>query len=166
VNNLKIDENFVFPVYIYEDTLNEIKKLCEKNENEIFGYLIGLICKWNNSIYIIIEEKLFIEGTFYSHKISTSQIEGTAGKYDKEFQKLKENRNMKNLRVVGWWHSHPDLGCFLSFTDLHTQKVFFPESYQVALVLDPVNDNYEFFTLDNNVKRKYADVIYAIISRS
>jgi proteasome lid subunit RPN8/RPN11 len=163
---MKIDEDFVFPVYIYEDILSEIRKLCEKNENEIFGYLIGLIYKWNNSIYIIIEEELFIEGTFYSHKISTSQIEGTAGKYEKEFQKLKQIRNMKNLRVVGWWHSHPDLGCFLSFTDLHTQKVFFPESYQVALVVDPVKDDYKFYTLDKNKKKKYTAINYAVIARS
>ncbi|MFX1356779.1 MAG: Mov34/MPN/PAD-1 family protein [Promethearchaeota archaeon] len=163
---MKIDEDFVFPVYIYEDTLNDMRDLCKKNENEIFGYLIGLICRWNNNFYIIIEEKLFIEGTFYSHKLSTSQIEGTAGKYEREFQKLKKNKNMKNLRVVGWWHSHPDLGCFLSFTDLHTQKVFFPESYQVALVIDPVKVDYEFFTLDKNTKKKYIIVNHAVISRT
>ena len=43
-----------------------------------------------------------------------------------------------DLEMVGWYHTHPGLGVFLSATDLRTQKRFFPQPWHVALVLDPV----------------------------
>ncbi|MFW9866805.1 MAG: Mov34/MPN/PAD-1 family protein [Candidatus Thorarchaeota archaeon] len=158
------EKDFIFPVYIYEEVLDHIKNLSNNTDKEIFGYLIGKILKWKAKIYIIIQEQLFIEGTVHSHKFSTSQIEGKAGEYEKEFQKLKENKKDNYLRVVGWWHSHPGIGCFLSNTDLRTQEYFFPESYQVALVVDPIRDEYKFFTLGKSSKKNYKSINNAIIS--
>ncbi len=158
-----IEENYVFPVYINKDVLEEIKKLCKRAKLEIFGYLIGNIYKWNEKRYIVIEDQLFIIGAIHSDKHSTSQIEGAAGKYEKKFQKLKRKKNNEELRIVGWWHSHPGFGCFLSRTDLHTQEFFFPESYQVALVVDPIKDELEFFTLDGKIDQRYKKLSYAII---
>ena len=162
--SMEIEENFVFPVYIYRDTLQKIDVLTKNFENEIFGYLIGNILEWNRKLYIIIEEILFILGAVHSDKFSTSQIEGTAGKYDRRFQRLKKKRENDNLRIVGWWHSHPGFGCFLSTTDLKTQEYFFPESYQVALVVDPHKEELEFFTLDKNSEKGYKSISYAILS--
>ncbi|MCK4780659.1 MAG: Mov34/MPN/PAD-1 family protein, partial [Candidatus Lokiarchaeota archaeon] len=113
---------------------------------------------------VVIEEILFILGAVHSDKFSTSQIEGTAGKYERRFQKLKKKRENDNLRIVGWWHSHPGFSCFLSHTDLKTQEYFFPESYQVALVVDPHKDELEFFTLDKNSKNGYKPISYAILT--
>lgn len=158
------DNNLVFPVYIYNRIIEKVIDLCKKFTKEIFGYLIGNILKWNNNLYIIIEDQLFIDNTINGNQFSTSQIEGTAGQYEKEFQKLKEQKKNYSLRVVGWWHSHPGFGCFLSKTDLHTQEFFFPELYQVALVVDPINDDFQFFTLDNKTDTKYKAISYAIIS--
>jgi proteasome lid subunit RPN8/RPN11 len=39
--------------------------------------------------------------------------------------------------VVGWYHSHPGLGVFMSDLDLRTQRAGFPHAHQVALVVDP-----------------------------
>lgn len=160
---MTIEENFVFPVYIYKNVLDEIKKVCKKAKLEVFGYLIGNIYKWNDKNYIVIEEQLFLIGAVHSDKYSTSQIEGTAGKYEKKFQKLKRKKNNEELRIVGWWHSHPGFSCFLSRTDLHTQEFFFPESYQVALVVDPIKEELAFFTLDGKSDKKYKEISYAII---
>lgn len=161
---MTIEEDFVFPVYIYKNVLEEIKKVCKKAKLEVFGYLIGNIHKWNDKNYIVIEEQLFLIGAVHSDKYSTSQIEGTAGKYEKKFQKLKRKKNNEELRIVGWWHSHPGFSCFLSRTDLHTQEFFFPESYQVALVVDPIKEELAFFTLDGQSYKKYNDISYAVIN--
>ncbi len=158
------DDNFVFPVYIYNHIIEEILELCKKFNKEVFGYLVGEILKWNDNLYVIIEDQLFIHNAINSNQFSTSQIEGTAGQYEKEFQKLKSLKNNDNLRIVGWWHSHPGFGCFLSKTDLHTQEFFFPELYQVALVVDPIKDEFQFFTLDDKIETKYKTMSYAIIS--
>jgi proteasome lid subunit RPN8/RPN11 len=42
------------------------------------------------------------------------------------------------LVVVGWAHSHPDLGAFFSGTDRRTQRAFFSQPWQVGLCVDPV----------------------------
>ncbi|MFX1308969.1 MAG: hypothetical protein ACFE8C_04665 [Promethearchaeota archaeon] len=161
---MSIGEDFVFPVYIYDNILDQIKELSINSEKEIFGYLVGDLLKWKEQLYIIIEEQLFIEDAVHSNKFSTSQIKGKAGEYEKEFRKLKKKKMNYNLRIVGWWHSHPNFGCFLSQVDLHTQEYFFPESYQVALVIDPVRDEFKFFTLDKASEKKYKEVNNAIIS--
>jgi proteasome lid subunit RPN8/RPN11 len=41
------------------------------------------------------------------------------------------------LRPVGWYHSHTRSEIFLSDADLEIHKRFFPESWQVALVMKP-----------------------------
>ncbi len=161
---MSIEEDFVFPVYIYEEILDQIKDLSNNSKKEIFGYLIGNTLKWKEKIYIIIEEQLFIEDAIHSNHFSTSQIKGKAGEYEKRFKELKSKKKDDNLRIVGWWHSHPNFGCFLSPTDLHTQEYFFPESYQVALVIDPIRDEFKFFTLDKASEKKYEEVSNAIIS--
>lgn len=41
-------------------------------------------------------------------------------------------------RIIGWYHSHPDFGIFLSDRDVFIQEHFFSGAGQVALVVDPV----------------------------
>ncbi|MFW9825593.1 MAG: Mov34/MPN/PAD-1 family protein [Candidatus Thorarchaeota archaeon] len=161
---MSISKDFVFPVYIEKIVLNRIIELCENSSKEIFGYLIGSILKWNEEVYVIIEEQLFIQGAVHSDQYSTFQLEGKAGEYEREFQKFKIKRKNSNLRVLGWWHSHPGLGCFLSPVDLKTQKFFFPEKYQIALVIDPAIRKYKFFTLDANTRIMYKEISHAVIS--
>jgi proteasome lid subunit RPN8/RPN11 len=42
-------------------------------------------------------------------------------------------------QLVGWYHSHPGHGIFLSATDLRTQALWFRQPWHVALVFDPVS---------------------------
>jgi len=41
--------------------------------------------------------------------------------------------------VVGWYHSHPGFGCWLSGVDINTQQSFEALSERaVAVVIDPI----------------------------
>jgi proteasome lid subunit RPN8/RPN11 len=42
--------------------------------------------------------------------------------------------------VVGWYHTHLDLGVFMSDRDMQTQRGGFPHAHQVAVVVDPMRD--------------------------
>jgi proteasome lid subunit RPN8/RPN11 len=46
-----------------------------------------------------------------------------------------------NLRIVGWFHSHPNLGAFFSSTDRTTQAAFFNQPYGVGWVIDPFTND-------------------------
>jgi proteasome lid subunit RPN8/RPN11 len=47
--------------------------------------------------------------------------------------------------VVGWYHSHPNLGAFFSGTDRHTQRSFFNNAYSLGLVIDPIRKERKWF---------------------
>ncbi|MBI3893638.1 MAG: metal-dependent protease of the PAD1/JAB1 superfamily, partial [Candidatus Wallbacteria bacterium] len=47
--------------------------------------------------------------------------------------------------LVGWHHTHPTFGCFLSSHDRFIQDHFFNLPWQVALVVDPCRNTLSFF---------------------
>lgn len=49
----------------------------------------------------------------------------------------EKDQNYEDLRIVGWYHTHPGFGIFLSDYDEFIQKNFFDLPWQVAFVLDP-----------------------------
>ena len=53
--------------------------------------------------------------------------------------KIKD-RDFPDERIVGWYHSHPGFGIFLSDHDTFIHKSFFSAPEQVAWVIDPHSD--------------------------
>ena len=51
-------------------------------------------------------------------------------------------------RILGWYHTHPSMGVFMSGQDIFTHTSFFPQRWQVALVLDPTDNTAAFFRRD------------------
>jgi proteasome lid subunit RPN8/RPN11 len=54
--------------------------------------------------------------------------------------------------VVGWYHSHPNLGAFFSETDRTTQRSFFRNPFSVGIVIDPVRDEMRAFVGPDSAK--------------
>ncbi|MFX1398654.1 MAG: Mov34/MPN/PAD-1 family protein [Promethearchaeota archaeon] len=161
---MKIEDDFVFPVYISDKILQEIKKICAGHKVEVFGYLVGEILSWKDKKYLLIEHQFYSKKSFKSNATLVAQIEGASGEFNESLEKLKKKTNNKGLRGVGWWHSHPNFGVFLSPTDVKTHTYFFPESVFVALVVDPIRDEFEFFSIDNQSDKGYKVVSSAIIN--
>lgn len=51
-----------------------------------------------------------------------------------------KDQKYPEARIVGWYHSHPGFGVFLSDHDLFIHKNFFSSPQQVAWVYDPHSD--------------------------
>jgi proteasome lid subunit RPN8/RPN11 len=47
--------------------------------------------------------------------------------------------------LLGWQHTHPGLGVFLSGYDVFIHKNFFSQPWQLALVVDPRQQEFGFF---------------------
>ncbi|VVB70571.1 JAB1/Mov34/MPN/PAD-1 ubiquitin protease [uncultured archaeon] len=147
----------IFEIYIIEETLRNItesfKKYAEKH-SEAIGFLCGKVRKWKNKKYIIIEEYITAE----------NDSNATRARFSKPaFNKL--SKKLKNKFIVGWAHSHPSYGSFLSNTDIQTHNDLFPEDYQVALVIDPLAEEEngvetKFF---KTTKNSYSEISYAVI---
>lgn len=62
-------------------------------------------------------------------------------------------------RVVGWYHTHPGFGVFLSDRDQFIHKSFFDQPFQVAFVYDPKSKDHGIFAWRDNETwrlRRYA----------
>lgn len=51
----------------------------------------------------------------------------------------EQDQKHPDLRIVGWYHTHPGFGIFLSEYDQFIQRNFFDLPWHVAFVLDPVS---------------------------
>ncbi|MEI6287550.1 MAG: Mov34/MPN/PAD-1 family protein [Bacillota bacterium] len=61
-----------------------------------------------------------------------------------DFHKVREAK-YPGLKIVGWAHTHPNFGIFLSSYDEFIQRNFFKLEQQVAYVVDPVRNERGFF---------------------
>ena len=57
----------------------------------------------------------------------------------------ERDRLHPGLDIVGWYHTHPDFGVFLSGHDRFIHEHFFAQPLQVAYVVDPVRQTRGFF---------------------
>lgn len=59
---------------------------------------------------------------------------------------LKEQKEFyPQTQIVGWYHSHPNFGVFLSGVDIETQQDCFNQPWHIAVVYDPIRDEIGFF---------------------
>jgi proteasome lid subunit RPN8/RPN11 len=57
----------------------------------------------------------------------------------------EQEERYPDKRIVGWFHTHPRMGVFLSDYDVWLHTHFFPEPWQVALVIEPCTQIGGFF---------------------
>lgn len=128
-----------------------VEHLCSNTKVELGGLLVGVpyyAPTLDNYIVVIfdgyeadggIETAVSFEYTAQTWSVMTPKLQSMPAEYV----------------VVGSYHSHPNLGVFLSTTDIDTQVSVFPLEWQVALVIDPVRKITGFFISQAGVPIKY-----------
>src|SRR5690606_14265212 len=76
------------------------------------------------------------------------------------------DRDHPGQRIVGWYHSHPDFGVFLSEYDLFIHRNFFPLPGMMALVVDPLRGEAGWFTTVDDDIRQIAGYQLAPVARA
>lgn len=116
------------PVKLRKKVLNKIRiHAVSSHGNEVAGLLLGSLR----------QDALLVSDTATGKQRSSA----THVALEDEFLVMaatKYGRLGKRKSIVGWYHSHPDLGCFVSSIDFATQKRFqalFPDA--IGLVIDP-----------------------------
>ena len=61
----------------------------------------------------------------------------------------ERDQQFPEFDIVGWYHTHPSFGIFLSHHDLFIHQHFFAQPLQVAYVVDPINQTRGFFQWRN-----------------
>jgi proteasome lid subunit RPN8/RPN11 len=127
-------------VFLREETLREIVIYSKSNLNyELGGVMVGDHYRWKDRHWIEIAGYIPAQ-----HYVNTSAsfrftVESWAG-----ITREKEKR-YNDRPVLGWHHTHPRYGIFLSGTDMFTHSNFFNMPWHVAMVVDPVRDEMGFF---------------------
>lgn len=133
----------MFYVSISATAIEKIKEHANKNINkEVIGLLIGRM----EGNTLIVEDS--VTGEIVSERTRALIVPETIAKIADEIVSGKIKGN-----VVGWYHSHPGFGVFMSEIDIKTQmkmQQFSP--YIVALIIDPTKDEMGLFTLDINTR--------------
>ncbi|MFH0973318.1 MAG: Mov34/MPN/PAD-1 family protein [Candidatus Micrarchaeota archaeon] len=148
----------VFEAYIEERALRKAFKHFEtaaESGNEAMGLLAGEAGVWEGSEFVVVTD--YLTGKNNSTAATTRlESEGIA--------EIASNLAKRDGKIiVGWCHSHPGYGCFMSSADEKAQNAFFQEKFQVALVIDPVNREKRVFKLDAGGECREAS--YAVIAR-
>lgn len=120
-------------IYILQSVYKEIHKFTQnKTTNESGGMLIGTILEEFGKTNIIISG--FIEAKYCEATPTTLKFTHETWEYvHKEIEKKHPGK-----KIVGWIHTHPDFGIFLSEYDKFIHQNFFNEDYQIAYVVDPI----------------------------
>ena len=128
------------PVFLHLDAVATIlASLPEGKPVEAGGLLVGYNCTDANGSYLLVTDAIpaaLAEGQrlslTFTHEAWHQMLEHKQCQYADEL-------------IVGWYHTHPGLGVFLSGQDLFIHQYFFADSMQVALVIDPAEFTWGLF---------------------
>ncbi len=90
-----------------------------------------------------------------SHSIEAKHYANTQASFTYTHDSWEEITRERDQRfpefdIVGWYHTHPSFGIFLSHHDLFIHQNFFAQPLHVAYVVDPINQTRGFFQWRNS----------------
>ena len=106
---------------------------------EVGGILVGNVYKDGDGPYLEITSAVIGEHTDNQGTQMTFTPDTWA-----QVAEIKD-RLFPNEKIVGWYHTHPDFGIFLSDMDKFTHRQFFSPPWTTAFVVDPVQKSEGFF---------------------
>lgn len=147
--NSSYDGSGLNPVVSVFMTQTAYSRICVHSisdmKNEVGGYLVGQWClDENKQQFIVIEHALPARYTRQGSVYLTFTQDSLVDIHD------QLDTNYKGQKIVGWYHTHPSMGVFLSHYDTWLHSHFFPEPWQVALVVEPVKATGGFFVRQKN----------------
>ncbi|MCA9153303.1 MAG: Mov34/MPN/PAD-1 family protein [Planctomycetales bacterium] len=127
------------PIFVHESVLESILDYSEQDlRQERGGFLIG---GFYHDQRQYIEVRSFLPAT--ETRAGAASLRFTHDTWASLTREV--DQRFPDELVVGWQHTHPNLGVFLSGYDLFIHRNFFRETWQVALVVDPVRQEFRFF---------------------
>jgi proteasome lid subunit RPN8/RPN11 len=110
-------------------------------ENEVGGALVGQwrVDRQTGEQFIVAEAALPARHTRQGSAFLTFTQDTLVALHQEQEERFPDKR------ILGWFHTHPRMGVFLSDYDIWLHTHFFPEPWQVALVIEPFAQTGGFF---------------------
>jgi proteasome lid subunit RPN8/RPN11 len=123
-------------------------------EKEVMGLILG-------TTYIYKDRKVSIAKDVATSEVDSSEVEVRFKNFDELFAKLETLDY--DYQILGWYHTHPGHTCFMSPTDIDTQKRMFKYDFQHGVIIDPINLDMKAYTLDPKSDKKAVERGFAIV---
>ncbi len=127
-------------VIIGNDVIERIKTICKSaSPNETMGFFVGYRCTTEDGCKLTLVKDI-IAGPVMGYRASAEVTKESRGVFLKQI--LDKHPDCSE---VGWWHSHPNFGCFLSGTDEGNHLRWYDNPFCIALVYDPIREEHAIF---------------------
>ena len=130
------------PIFLDRRTAEAIERHALSDTSvELGGILLGKEC---------VDDETGTPFVWVSEALEAKHFENTQASFTYTHDSWEEisrerDRLHPELDIVGWYHTHPDFGIFLSGHDLFIHQHFFTQPLQVAYVVDPIRQTRGFF---------------------
>lgn len=130
------------PIYLDRETADLIERHALRDTSvELGGILLGKEC---------VDEKTGLPFVIVTKSLEAKHYENTQASFTYTHDSWEEitrdrDRLHPDLDIVGWYHTHPDFGIFLSSHDQFIHRHFFAQPLQIAYVVDPIRQTRGFF---------------------
>ena len=131
-------------VYIKQDVYKALEKLAASDTTKELGsILLGEYSRELGKTHVIISR--YIEAKYTDASASTLTF--THETWD--YVHSQHEKHYPDMKIIGWQHTHPNYGIFLSNYDMFIQENFFNLPFQIAYVIDPIQNLRGFFQWKN-----------------
>lgn len=130
------------------ETMNQ--HAASEPHHEIGGVMVGSVAH-DAQTFVIVEAA--IRGQHMTH--TRGSVTFTHDSWAAIYREI--DASYPDKRIVGWYHSHPGFGIFLSEHDLFIHRNFFSAPWQVAFVTDPKARTCGLFTWQDGQIDLYAE---------
>jgi len=108
-----------------------------ETSHELGGVVVGAIGRSSKRLFI--EVANFIPATKGISRRASFEFTNEA---QEEIHQVMDAQ-FRDFKIVGWFHTHPGYGIFLSGADQFIDQNYFREKYHVAIVIDPTKTGIE-----------------------
>jgi len=123
------------------------------DKNEVGGLLLGLVYQGDVRRRERAEMLILLTHAVPSVDYKHSSVSLTMG--TEVWSRIDSHVLTGNI-VIGWYHSHPNLGAFFSGTDRKTQRAFFNQPYSLGWVIDPFRSEQKVFCGPESVEYQHS----------
>lgn len=148
-------------IYISQKVYKEIHKFAQdKTKNESGGVLIGNVLEEFGKTHIII--RAFVEAKHSEGTPTTLTFTHESWNYINS----EKDKKYPDYKILGWIHTHPNFGIFLSEYDKFIQENFFNDENNVAYVVDPIqNEEGFYFWVNGKTERCKEFYVYDLVGK-
>ena len=142
------------PLYVSEKAMISMTEHADRGfgtNKEIMGLMMGCVYKDDEGEYAVVKD------------VATSVLDASAisVRFNRDhLEQLFESIDMcEGEYVVGWYHSHLGIGCYLSDVDIKTHEGIFGTDTGFAIVIDPSELTIVPFRCSRGIPEKVSMII-------